>query len=62
VDVSSFEFPDLMSSFPRDPEGVDAIRLPEDGHWNAAGHALAAAAVARVLREGGLLGARDGNG
>jgi hypothetical protein len=62
VDVSSFEFPDLMGSFPRDREGVDAIRLPEDGHWNARGHALAAAAVARVLREGGFLEARDGNG
>jgi hypothetical protein len=59
VDVSTFEFPDLMSYFPSDPDGVAAIHFPNDPHWNERGHALAARAVAEALRDTGALQASE---
>lgn len=59
VDLTGLEFRDLKRFCPSDPEGVQSIRFPEDPHWNARGHALAARAVVETLLESGLLASHE---
>jgi hypothetical protein len=49
VDLSSFRFPDLRPYFPRDAAGVARIHFPDDRHWNARRHRMAARAVVHGL-------------
>ncbi len=55
VDLSGFDFPDLMRFFPADREGIDSIHFPGDTHWNARGHAMAARAIVETLLAQGVL-------
>lgn len=59
VDLSGLDFPDMKRFCPPDAEGVRAIHFPDDPHWNARGHALAARAVVETLLETGALSAND---
>ncbi len=55
LDLSSFEYLELWQHFPAEPEALERIRFPTNAHWNPAGHAVAARAVARALAEVGVL-------
>ena len=55
IDVSEFDFYDLMGFFPSTKPEVDAIHFPGDPHWNRRGHEIAAAALVEVLAAGGVL-------
>ena len=55
VELSGLDFPDLKPFFPGDAEGVAAIQFPNDPHWNARGHEMAARAVSATLLEQGVL-------
>jgi len=51
----------LSPVFGRHAERGESLHYMYDGHWNAAGHALAARTVAENLGETGLLNTGRGN-
>ena len=51
-------FLDLTSVFEAQVDSGRNVYFPDDAHWNAAGHDVAAAALAELLRARGLVAAR----
>jgi len=61
-DISGFEYLDLLRYFPTAREMLDPLVFKGDGHWNEAGHRMAAEAVASALTAAGVLPATDAGG
>jgi lysophospholipase L1-like esterase len=56
VDISRFDYIDIMAAFPDDEQGIAEIVLGEsDKHWNRAGHEIAAQAIVEALVAQGKL-------
>ena len=56
VDISRFDYTDIMAAFPSDEKGIAEITLGEiDTHWNRAGHEIAARAILESLVAHGKL-------
>lgn len=52
VDVSSYDYYDIRDFFPTKERSLNALRFPDDRHWNQAGHRIASKAIIETfLRE-----------
>ncbi len=50
VDISDFEYFDIMPFFPSQKKELDNLKFSEsDGHWNTYGHRIAAEAIIKTL-------------
>jgi len=58
VDISAFDHYDVQEFFPMGEASAD-IRFAGDSHWNRAGHAIAARAIASTLARAGILKPND---
>ncbi|MBK7424458.1 MAG: SGNH/GDSL hydrolase family protein [Propionivibrio sp.] len=55
LNVSRFQYLDLMDKFPSDRDGLDRLIFKGEGHWNDEGQRVAARAMVSVLVEANLI-------
>ena len=51
VDISGFDYFDILHFFPHQKSELDKIRFTHDKHWNVYGHEIAAKAIVDTLRD-----------
>ena len=56
VDISGFNYIDIMHFFPSEQEELNKVRLSaDDGHYNKVGHEIAAKAIVETLVENRII-------
>ena len=51
IEPLATEYASFLPFCPDDPEAVQALKFPYDGHWSAAGHSWAADVIYEILQE-----------
>jgi len=55
VDISGFDYLDIMPFYPSKKADLNKLKIEGDGHWNRLGHEITARAILETLRQAGIV-------